>query len=117
MIWSPRKTCLGSWCPLVENRDEWGSLFRGDPIKSEGAAAAGFLSSLRDLVLFCRTAIAALKRRSSTLLHAARWHADPTAQASKLFRGDPIGIRNRTVWAGPFGLRHGPVEREILRYA
>ena len=20
-------------CPLVENRDEWGSLFRGDPIK------------------------------------------------------------------------------------
>jgi hypothetical protein len=27
------KTRRGSWCPLVENRDEWGSLFLGDPIK------------------------------------------------------------------------------------
>src|SRR5271165_406692 len=25
MISSPRKPCRGSWCPLVENRDEWGS--------------------------------------------------------------------------------------------
>jgi len=30
---SPRKTRRGSWCPLVENRDEWGSLRRGDSIK------------------------------------------------------------------------------------
>jgi hypothetical protein len=33
MIRSPRKTRRGSWCSLVEKRDEWGSVFRGDPIK------------------------------------------------------------------------------------
>src|SRR5271165_5086677 len=38
MISSPRKTRRGSWSPLVENRDEWGSLFRGDPIKIKNQA-------------------------------------------------------------------------------
>jgi hypothetical protein len=40
--------------------------------------------SPRDLVPICLAAIAALKRRSSTSLHAARWHADPTAHAGIL---------------------------------
>ncbi len=38
MISSPRKIRRGSWYPLVENRDEWGSLFRDDPIKIKNQA-------------------------------------------------------------------------------
>ena len=41
---SPRKTRRGSWCPLVENRDEWGTLFRYDPIKSRIGPYGPFVS-------------------------------------------------------------------------
>ena len=43
------------------------------------------MPSLRGLVPVCLAAIAALKRRSSTSLHVARWHADPTDHAGSLF--------------------------------
>jgi hypothetical protein len=33
MTLSPRKNRRGSSCPLVEQRDEWGSRFRGHPIE------------------------------------------------------------------------------------
>jgi len=99
MIGSPRKPGRGSWRPLVENRDEWGSLFRGDPIKiknqtvwaspcvtaslnlceknREGGAAALKHVGYKKPVAGCQFSVLSLFLRrengSGSAVHARKW--------------------------------------------